>query len=109
MKVATGWPPGHTSGITVLRWVEKLEERSGGRVKAEVYEGTLGKAPEFYDMVKDGVVDAIHRLGAISQPRVRIMKNLAYRHALTLVSSRSPPRLWGPPPATESMFAASGR
>jgi TRAP-type C4-dicarboxylate transport system substrate-binding protein len=48
---------GHHTGVMVP-WAKMVEEKSGGRLKITIYPGsTLGKAPDHYDMVKDGIVD----------------------------------------------------
>ena len=48
---------GHHTGVMVP-WAKMVEEKSKGRLKITIYPGsTLGKAPDHYDMVKDGIAD----------------------------------------------------
>ena len=48
---------GHHTGVMVP-WAKMLEEKSGGRLKVTIYPGsTLGKAPDHFDMVKNGIAD----------------------------------------------------
>jgi TRAP-type C4-dicarboxylate transport system substrate-binding protein len=48
---------GHHTGVMVP-WAKMLEEKSGGRLKITIYPGsTLGKAPDHFDMVKNGIAD----------------------------------------------------
>jgi TRAP-type C4-dicarboxylate transport system substrate-binding protein len=48
---------GHHTGVMVP-WAKMIEEKSGGRLKITIYPGgTLGKAPDHYDMVKNGIAD----------------------------------------------------
>ena len=42
----------------MVPWAKMLEEKSGGRLKVTIYPGsTLGKAPDHFDMVKNGIAD----------------------------------------------------
>lgn len=59
LKVVSGLPAGHAGNRDIIFWTTELEERTGGRVTTEVYEGTLGSPPEFYDMIKEGVIDVM--------------------------------------------------
>ena len=59
LKVVSGLPKGHAGNRDMVSWTKTLEERTGGRVKSELYEGTLGSPPEFYDMIKNGVIDVM--------------------------------------------------
>jgi TRAP-type C4-dicarboxylate transport system substrate-binding protein len=59
LKVVSGLPEGHAGNRDLIFWAEELEERTGGRVTTEIYEGTLGSPPEFYDMIKNGVIDVM--------------------------------------------------
>jgi TRAP-type C4-dicarboxylate transport system substrate-binding protein len=48
---------GHHTGVMVP-WAKMVEEKSKGRLKITIYPGgTLGKAVDHYDMVKDGIAD----------------------------------------------------
>jgi TRAP-type C4-dicarboxylate transport system substrate-binding protein len=48
---------GHHTGVMVP-WAKMVEEKSKGRLKITIYPGsTLGKAPDHFDMVKDGIAD----------------------------------------------------
>ena len=48
---------GHHTGVMVP-WAKMLEEKSNGRLKVTIYPGsTLGKAPDHFDMVKNGIAD----------------------------------------------------
>jgi TRAP-type C4-dicarboxylate transport system substrate-binding protein len=48
---------GHHTGVMVP-WAKMVEDKSGGRLKITIYPGSvLGKAPDHYDLVKDGVAD----------------------------------------------------
>ena len=59
LKYATMNPP--TSGIHVhgyAPWAEKVEQVTEGRVKVKIYPAqTLGKARDFFDLVKHGIAD----------------------------------------------------
>lgn len=57
IKLATGLAAGHYGNYAAKAWAKELGERSKGSVKVTTYFGTMGKPPEFYDMVKNGVVD----------------------------------------------------
>jgi TRAP-type C4-dicarboxylate transport system substrate-binding protein len=59
LTVVSGLPEGHAGNRDFAFWTTELEERTGGRVTTEVYEGTLGSPPEFYDMIKEGVIDVM--------------------------------------------------
>jgi len=59
LTVVSGMPEGHAGDLELEYWVTELEERTGGRVTCEVYLGTLGSPAEFYDMVKEGVIDVM--------------------------------------------------
>ena len=48
---------GHHTGVMVP-WAKMIEEKSGGRLKVTIFPGgTLGKAPDHWDLVKNGVAD----------------------------------------------------
>jgi TRAP-type C4-dicarboxylate transport system substrate-binding protein len=56
MNPTTAWvnPNGY------LPWAEKVKEVTNGRVTAKIYPAqTLGKAPEFFDLVKSGVAPEV--------------------------------------------------
>jgi TRAP-type C4-dicarboxylate transport system substrate-binding protein len=59
LKVVSGLPEGHAGNRDMVSWTQALEERSGGRVTTELYEGTLGTPADFYDMIKNGVIDVM--------------------------------------------------
>jgi TRAP-type C4-dicarboxylate transport system substrate-binding protein len=59
LKVVSGMPAGHSGDLELEYWTTELEKRTGGRVTTELYLGTLGSPPEFYDMVKEGVIDVM--------------------------------------------------
>jgi TRAP-type C4-dicarboxylate transport system substrate-binding protein len=60
LKYATGEPQGAPMNASDLEWIKKVEERTGGRVKVTLFQGTMGKITELYDMVIGGVVDVVH-------------------------------------------------
>ncbi len=48
---------GHHRNVLVP-WAKMVEEKSGGRIKITIFPGgTLGKAPDHWDMVKNGIAD----------------------------------------------------
>src|SRR3972149_6765016 len=61
IRISGGMPPGHPVSASILRWKDKVEAGTNGRVKVTFYEGnTLGQTTEFYEMVLNGVVEAAH-------------------------------------------------
>ncbi len=61
LKIAGGLNQGHPASQTVLRWKDKVEKATNGRVKVTFYEaGTMGKSTELYDEALNGVVEAVH-------------------------------------------------
>jgi TRAP-type C4-dicarboxylate transport system substrate-binding protein len=59
LKVVSGMPEGHSGDLELSHWTTELEKRTEGRVTTEVYTGTLGSPPEYYDMIKNGVIDVM--------------------------------------------------
>ncbi len=51
-------PSTHVAMTPFKEWIKRVEERTNGRVKVKMFWGTLGNVTEFYDMVKNGDVDA---------------------------------------------------
>ena len=59
LKIVSGFTEGHTANSDFAFFTQELAKRSNNRIQTEVYLGTLGTTSEFYDMVKDGVVDIV--------------------------------------------------
>lgn len=57
IRALVGHPKEHIAMTPMVEWVNRVEARTAGKVKVKVFWGTMGKVTEFYDMVKDGVVD----------------------------------------------------
>lgn len=59
LKFAHWVPPQHALQPTgIVPWAQAVEAASGGTVKTTIYPAQqLGKAPDHYDMVRDGIAD----------------------------------------------------
>lgn len=94
LKMADLFPASHKAvSVNVQRWIEAVEEATGGKVKIEHYPGeTLLKAEDIYEGVVSGVADIGH--GCISYnpgrfplmqvtnlPGIEIVNNEAFSHA----------------------------
>lgn len=59
IRFSTFFPPSHLNSKITEEWCKEIEKRTEGRVKARHYAGgTLTSAPQTYDSVVGGVVDA---------------------------------------------------
>ncbi|MDF1776572.1 MAG: TRAP transporter substrate-binding protein [Rhizobiaceae bacterium] len=59
LRLAHWVPPTHPiQTLGIEPWVESLKEASGGRIGVTIYPAQqLGKAPDHYDMARDGIAD----------------------------------------------------
>ena len=58
LHVANWLPPVHPIvADMVVPWGEAVEEATGGRVKVEIMQASLGKPPAHFDIARDGIAD----------------------------------------------------
>jgi len=57
LRVISGHAETHVAQVALKEWIKRIENRSGRRIQMQVFWGTFGKVTDFYDMVKNGVVD----------------------------------------------------
>lgn len=58
LKMALHVPPGHYYTRTIAQWVKKVEDKTDGKVKIQLFPGqTLGKMPDEWNMLRTGVSD----------------------------------------------------
>jgi TRAP-type transport system periplasmic protein len=58
LKFSLWIPPAHPMVADLEKWGKSLTEASGGTLKVTLYPAAqLGKAPDHYDMARDGIVD----------------------------------------------------
>ena len=53
--------PSHQMVQTLESWIKTVEEASGGNLTIEMDKAAIGKMEGQYDLVKNGVIDPIHR------------------------------------------------
>ena len=71
------FPPSHIQCKTAEAWAKEIEKRTNGRVKITMYPGgTLTKAPQTYQGVKDGVADIGMSCFAYTRGRFPLLEGL---------------------------------
>jgi TRAP-type transport system periplasmic protein len=74
LKLVGGQAPGHPMSQIEDHWAKLLEERTKGRVKVTLYQLTLGKVTDFFDMVREGTVDVTNMGSGWAGGRLPIME-----------------------------------
>ncbi len=74
LKLVGGQAPGHPMSQIEEHWAKLVEERTKGRVKVTLYQLTLGKVTDFFDMVRQGTVDVAHMGSGWAGGRLPIME-----------------------------------
>ncbi|NLF21546.1 MAG: TRAP transporter substrate-binding protein [Lentisphaerae bacterium] len=71
------FPPTHVQAREAVQWAEAVEQRTGGRVKIDVFAGgTLSKAEQCYQGVKDGISDIGMSCLAYTRGRFPLLEGL---------------------------------
>ncbi|HEX2966887.1 MAG TPA: TRAP transporter substrate-binding protein [Syntrophorhabdaceae bacterium] len=55
-KMTSTFPPGMSKNKSLLEFISKIDQRTNGKVKITIYEGTLGAPGDQWDMVKDNTI-----------------------------------------------------
>ena len=55
-KMASIFPKGHTENIVLLDFIQKLEQRTNGKVKITIHESTLGHPKNYWEMTEGNAV-----------------------------------------------------
>lgn len=75
LNMATFFPPTHDQAKALEGWAKKIEERTDGQVKITLHAGgTLGKGPEIYGNVVNGVADIGNSCFAYYKGRFPVMQ-----------------------------------
>ncbi len=77
LSVATFCPPHHAQTKALEGWAKEIESRSKGKVKMTMHVGgTLGKGPQIYDNVRNGIADIGNSCFAYYKGRFPVMQAL---------------------------------
>lgn len=59
LRVGNWLPPHHLIVVGIIKpWAEAIERETNGTLKFDIMSSSIGRPPEFFDFVKNGVVDA---------------------------------------------------
>jgi TRAP-type C4-dicarboxylate transport system substrate-binding protein len=59
LRVGNWLPPHHLIVVGIIKpWSEAIERETNGSLKFDIMASSIGRPPEFFDFVKNGVVDA---------------------------------------------------
>ena len=72
LKLNSSFPPNHAENIQLVQFAKKLEERTNGKVKITLYEGTLGAQTDAWDMTKKNTVQITFKGEAYNPSRMPI-------------------------------------
>lgn len=77
LKISHFLPPVHQIHGALTRWAKELEEKSGGRIKAQVFpSGQMGPPPRQYDLARRGVADVSFLFTSLNPGRFRLTEVL---------------------------------
>jgi TRAP-type C4-dicarboxylate transport system substrate-binding protein len=72
-KMASGLMPGQNAHEGLIRFVKMMDERTNGKVKITLYEGTLGAPTDHWDMVKNNAVQFTFTSDSSNAARIPIL------------------------------------
>jgi TRAP-type C4-dicarboxylate transport system substrate-binding protein len=80
----------------LLPWADKVGKESGGRIKIEVYPSMQlgGRAPQLFDQVKDGVIDAAWTVAGYTPGRFRRLEVFELPWVSSTSAERTSVAMW---------------
>lgn len=72
LRITSNFSAGHTMNEPLVEWAKQVQQKSNGAIKVTLYENTLGKPTDFWDMVKSGSTQGSYIAEATNASRMPI-------------------------------------
>jgi TRAP-type C4-dicarboxylate transport system substrate-binding protein len=72
-KMVTEFPSGHSQNVALKQFIDTIKERTDGKVRISLYEGTLGAPKDYWEMVKGNAVQFAYLTDSAHASRMPII------------------------------------